>query len=109
MGKNELVIYEGAMCCTTGVCGPEPDQELIVFNETVKKLQNLYSGRLNIIRASLVFNSVYFFANKDVVKMLKEYGQEVLPITAFNGQIISRQKYPAYGELKKILDERIGR
>jgi len=108
MKKNELVFYEGAMCCATGVCGPEPDQELIVFNETVKKLQNLYNGRLNIIRASLIFNSLYFFANKDVVKMVKENGQGVLPITAFNGRIIGRQKYPAYDELKKILDERIG-
>ncbi len=38
--KNELIIYEGAMCCSTGVCGPEPDQNLIAFSETLKRLQN---------------------------------------------------------------------
>ena len=34
MSNQELTIYEGAMCCATGVCGPEPDRELIEFNET---------------------------------------------------------------------------
>ena len=29
MSGNNLIIYEGAMCCSTGVCGPEPDKELI--------------------------------------------------------------------------------
>jgi hypothetical protein len=36
MPKNELVIYEGAMCRSTGVCGAEPDKELNEFSETIK-------------------------------------------------------------------------
>ena len=72
--KNELIIYEGAMCCSTGVCGPEPDQELIALNETIKKLQGEYNGQLNIIRASLAFNSLMFFTNKEVFQMVKDNG-----------------------------------
>ena len=47
MSENNLIIYEGAMCCSTGICGPEPDKELIEFNETLKKRfkQNEYTDR----------------------------------------------------------------
>jgi hypothetical protein len=107
MRKNELIIYEGAMCCSTGVCGPEPDRELIEFNETVKKLQSQYNGQLNIIRASLAFNSLMFLANKEVFQMVKDNGQGILPITAINGEIVARQKYLKYEEIKKLLEEKI--
>ena len=107
MRKNELIIYEGAMCCSTGVCGPEPDREMIEFNETVKKLQSQYNGQLNIIRASLAFNSLMFFANKDVFQMVKDNGGTILPITAINGEIVAKQKYLKYDEIRKLLEERI--
>ena len=107
MPKNELIIYEGAMCCSTGVCGPEPDQELIALNETIKKLHVEYNGQLNIIRASLAFNSLMFFTNKEVFQMVKDNGQEILPITAINGEIVARQKYLKYDEIKKLLEEKI--
>ena len=107
MQKNELIIYEGAMCCSTGVCGPEPDKRLIEFSETVKKLQATYNGQLRIIRASLTFNTLMFTANKEVFQLVRENGQEILPITTINGEIIARQKYLKFEELKGILAERI--
>jgi hypothetical protein len=107
MRKNELIIYEGAMCCSTGVCGPEPDQALIAWNETIKKLQSQYNGQLNIIRASLAFNSLMFFANKEVFQLVKDNGGTILPITAINGEIVARQRYLKYDEIKKLLEERI--
>ena len=107
MPRNELIIYEGAMCCSTGVCGPEPDQELIALNETIKKLQGEYNGQLDIIRASLAFNSLMFFTNKEVLQLVKDNGQEILPITAINGEIVARQKYLKYDEIKILLAERI--
>lgn len=107
MPQNELIIYEGAMCCSTGVCGPEPDRELIEFNETVKKLQNQYDGQLNIIRASLVFNSLMFFANKQIFQLVKDNGQGILPITAINGEIVAKQRYLKYDEIRKLLEKRI--
>lgn len=107
MRKNDLIIYEGAMCCSTGVCGPEPNQELIAFNETVKKLQGRYNGQLNIVRASLAFNSLMFFANKEIFQLVKDNGQGILPITTVNGEIVARQKYLKYDEINKLLEEKI--
>ena len=44
MPNQELIIYEGAMCCATGVMRAEPDRELMEFNETLKRLTSEYNG-----------------------------------------------------------------
>ncbi len=106
MSKLELTIYEGAMCCATGVCGPEPDRELIEFNETLKRLSGEYNGNLKIIRASLVFNSLLFFANSEIARLVKDNGQEMLPITTVDGEIIAQKRYLKYDEIVKYLNER---
>ncbi len=106
MSKQELTIYEGAMCCATGVCGPEPDRELIEFNETLKRLTSEYNGNLKIMRASLVFNSLLFFANPEIARLVKENGPEILPITTVNGEIIAKKRYLKYDEIVKYLSER---
>jgi hypothetical protein len=105
MPTKELMIYEGAMCCATGVCGPEPDRELIEFNETLKHLINEYNGNLKIMRASLVFNSLLFFANQEIARLVKENGPAVLPITTMNGTIVARQKYMTYDQIKDVLEK----
>ena len=106
MPKNELIIFEGAMCCSTGLCGPEPDKELIEFSETIKKLPAEFEG-LKVTRAGLAFNPLLFSTNKEVLRLLKENGQGVLPITTLNGEIIARQKYLAFDELKRLIAEKI--
>ncbi|MCK9393166.1 MAG: arsenic metallochaperone ArsD family protein [Syntrophales bacterium] len=105
MSSKELTIYEGAMCCATGVCGPEPDRELIEFNETLKRLTSEYNGNLKIMRASLVFNSLLFFANPEIARLVKENGPAILPITTINGSIVARQKYMTYAEIKDVLEK----
>jgi hypothetical protein len=106
MPNQELIIYEGAMCCSTGVCGPEPDRELMEFNETLKRLTSEYNGNLKIMRASLVFNSLLFFANTEIARLVKENGPAILPITTVNGTIVARQKYMTYEQIKEILERK---
>ncbi|PKN10709.1 MAG: arsenical resistance operon transcriptional repressor ArsD [Deltaproteobacteria bacterium HGW-Deltaproteobacteria-7] len=109
MKKNELIIYEGAMCCSTGVCGPEPDQTLIAFNETLKRLQTEYGDQLTIMRASLTFNSLIFLSHPEIARLVKESGPEILPITTINGDLIARRKYLTYAELKAAIEEKMNR
>ncbi len=103
MVKRELTIFEGPMCCSTGICGPEPDRELIDINEALKKLAEEYKG-LKITRASMSFNPQLFLQTKEIRDMVKEKGPEILPITMIDGKIVKKQKYPKYAELKKLLD-----
>jgi hypothetical protein len=104
MAKIDLIIYEGAMCCSTGICGPEPDKVLIDFNETLKKIQHEFN-EVNVVRASISFNVNMFLEKNEIIELVKEQGPEVLPITTINGRIIAKQRYLTYEELKKAFEE----
>ena len=45
--------------------------------------------------------------NREVLQLIKENGQGILPITTINGEIVARQRYLKHDELKKILAERM--
>lgn len=92
------------MCCSTGICGPEPDKVLIEFNETLKKIQREFY-EVNVVRASISFNVNMFLEKNAIIELVKDQGPEVLPITTINGSIIAKQRYLTYEELKKALEE----
>jgi len=102
MKKTSLIIFEGPMCCSTGMCGPDPDKVLIELNNAVKKLQEEFPDA-EIIRASLSFNSQAFLENKEVLTLMKKHGASILPITVFNGKIVSKKKYLKYDEMKTLI------
>jgi len=102
MKHKELMIFEGVMCCSTGICGPEPDKTLVEFNDTLKRLQKDYPD-LKIQRANMSFNLDVFRENSDILKLVKEKGVEVLPVIRIDGSVVSQQKYLMYDELKKVL------
>lgn len=101
--KKELTIFEGAICCPTGVCGPNPDKELIEFNETLKKLGERYKD-LKITRASMSFNVQLFMQTPQVRDLVKTNGPSILPITVIDGKVVKKQKYPEYTELTQLLE-----
>jgi hypothetical protein len=101
MSKKELIIYEGVMCCSSGVCGPEPDKKLIDFNNALRKLKN--DEELNVVRASLSYDLSMFLDNKEIFQIVKENGPSVLPIVTLNGKIMSKQNYLTYEEIKQML------
>ena len=103
MLKKELTIFEGPICCPTGVCGPTADPVMIEFNETLKKLGEEYKG-LKITRASMSFNVTLFLQTPLIRDLVKEKGVGVLPVTVIDGKIVKKQAYPEYAELVKLLN-----
>jgi hypothetical protein len=104
MVKKEQTIFEGPICCPTGVCGPTTDKEMIELNEALKKLGDEYKG-LKIIRASMSFNVALFMQTPLIRNLVKEKGVDVLPVTVIDGAIVKRQAYPKYAELMQWLSE----
>jgi len=100
--SKKLVIYEGMLCCSTGICGPEPNQDLIQLSEDVKKLQAEFPDE-NIMRVSMSFNAQVFLQNPEILELLKRQGTEILPITTLNGKILAKQRYMTYKEMKAAL------
>lgn len=105
MEKKELIIFEGPMCCSTGICGPSPDKELIDINEALKKLAEEYKS-LKITRASMSFNPQLFLQTIEIKELVKANGPKILPITMIDGKIVKKEKYPGYAELKSLIDGR---
>jgi hypothetical protein len=101
--KKELMIFEGATCCPTGVCGPSPDKVLIEFNETLKKLGQEYKG-LKITRASMSFNVQLFLQTPEIRDLVRKNGPSILPVTMIDGKIVKKQEYPKYAELIPLLE-----
>ncbi len=103
MKHKKLAIFEGTMCCESGVCGVEPNMTLVEFNETLKKIKQDYP-ELAIQRANMSYNLEVFVKNPDILKIVREKGLDTLPIISIDGNILSNQKYPKYEELKQALE-----
>ena len=103
MKHNKLMIFEGTMCCESGVCGAEPDKILVEFSDTIKKLKRDYP-EMQIQRANMSHSLDVYRQNLDILQMIKAKGVGILPIISIDGNIVSQQRYMKYEELKQALE-----
>ena len=97
---KKMIIFEPAMCCGTGVCGPSVDPELLRVSTVLNNLKN--KGIL-VERYNLSNNPQIFVENKEVNEMLNKEGVEVLPVTMVNDNIVKTKGYPTDAEFCKLL------
>jgi len=97
-----VAIYEPAMCCPTGVCGPGIDPELLRVSAAVEAL-NKCSG-VEVRRFNLTNSPQEFVKNAEVSKLLNDEGVEVLPIVTVNGKVVMTKRYPSNDEFEELLD-----
>ena len=93
---NTLAIYDPAMCCSTGICGPQVDPALIRF---VADLKWLASNRVDVQRFNLAQSPAAFAANEIVRTALAEKGDAALPLLMANGKVVATGRYPERKEL----------
>ena len=98
---KKMVIFEPAMCCSTGVCGPGVDRQLLRVSTVINNLKN--NGIL-VERYNLASNPQIFVDNKTINKMLNELGVEVLPVTMVDDVIVKTKTYPTDDEFSNLLD-----
>ena len=89
---SKVQIYDRAMCCSTGVCGPDVDPVLPKFAADLEWLKG--QGH-DVQRFNLAQDAGEFAKNADVQKMLNEEGVDCLPLTIVDGRILSRSDYPS--------------
>lgn len=95
-----LQIFDPAMCCSTGVCGVDADQQLVNFAADVDwaKKQGAQIERSNLAQQPMAF------AENTVVKsFLERSGQEGLPLILLDGEIALTNRYPRRAELARWL------
>lgn len=96
--KIQICIYEGPMCCSSGVCGPSPDQKMIALQDTILKIEREYPD-VKVNRYTMNYQPQEFMKNLEVFQKVKEHKTELLPITTINGVIVSERDYLNYEEL----------
>ena len=101
---KKIEIFDPAMCCSTGVCGPSIDPELMRFATTINALKE---KGIVITRHGLSSEPQDFIANKVVNELLQKEGAAVLPITLVDGEVAKTKEYPTNEELAKWLDTEI--
>jgi len=98
--KMLLEVYDPAMCCSTGVCGPDVDDEVVDFANDVKWLK---SQGIDVQRFNLGQEPEAFKMNTSVLSRLKREGTECLPLLLVNGEIVSEGGYPDRRQLSDWL------
>ncbi len=94
-----VTIYDPPMCCSTGVCGPEPDPNLARF---AADLEWLKTQGVMVQRVNLAQEPARFVAEPAVKALLDETGGDDLPALVINGRIVARGQYPVRAELAEL-------
>lgn len=94
----KIEVFDPVLCCSTGICGVDIDQQLIDFAAdsawAVKQGGQIH--RFNLGQEPLEF------ANNTVVNaFLQRSGQESLPLVLVDGDIALAGRYPTKNELAR--------
>lgn len=98
----KIEIFEPTMCCSSGICGPSVDENLVKISENIEILKSEFEG-LVVERYQPQTHAMKFMANMEVGRLIRESGQKILPITVIDGKVIKTGEYPALDELKSSL------
>src|SRR5699024_2024615 len=88
---KKVEIFDPAMCCSTGVCGPSVDPELTRVSSAVYSLEQ---KNFDVTRYNLADAPGAFSDNKEVNQVLQEKGADALPITLLDNIVMKVGHYP---------------
>jgi len=95
-----LKIYDPAMCCSSGVCGPAVDDKLVQFSNF---LNGLDKDQYQVQRYNLSQQPEAYASNDIVNKILQEKGTDALPLIFVDDQLVSFGDYPSADQLGDFL------
>jgi hypothetical protein len=98
--SGTVEVYDPAMCCPTGVCGPGVDPALLRITRHLRWLQ---SRGVSVVRHGLAQEPGAFAANPRIAGLMAAFGDEALPATLVNGAVLAHGRYPTREELNTAL------
>ena len=90
-----IEVYDPAMCCATGICGPNVDPDLVNFAGMLSQLAKL---GVVIERYNLAQQPLAFARNAQVRAMLEKHGPSALPLIFWDGELHLQGRYPNHDE-----------
>lgn len=95
---KEIEIFDPAMCCSTGVCGPSVDKNLLRIATLIDALKNM---GIEVKRHNLSSEPQAFIHNEKVKLLLQKKGADVLPVTLVDGEIAVIGEYPTTAQMSE--------
>lgn len=95
-----IEVFDPAMCCSTGVCGPTVDPELVRFARDVAWFSQ---HDIEVVRHNLGQEPGAFVENAAVLAELQSKGPECLPIVYVDGVQVPGSGYPTRDQLMELL------
>jgi hypothetical protein len=95
---TKIQVFDPALCCSTGICGVDIDQEKVTFAANVDWLKSL-GGQIE--RFNLAQQPMAFAENPVVKGFLGRSGAEALPLILVDGEVALAGRYPHRAELAR--------
>jgi len=91
-----IEVFDPAMCCSTGVCGPSVDPRLVRFSADLDWLKD---QGVAVQRCNLAQQPMAFAQDPEVRAALEAQGESALPLIKVNGHVRSLGSYPLRAQL----------
>lgn len=101
---KKIEIFDPAMCCSTGVCGPSIDPDLMRIATVINSLKE---KGIVIKRHGLSTEPQDFISNKVISDILQTEGADILPVTLLDGKVVKTKQYPTNEELSTWLETEV--
>lgn len=95
---TRIMVFDPAMCCSTGVCGPSVDPELVRF---AADLDSIASEGVSVERFNLAQQPESFVAHPAVTEAMRERGDQALPVVLVDGRKVMEGAYPSRAQLER--------
>lgn len=97
---KKIQVFDPALCCSSGVCGTDADQQLVDFSADLDWARQL---GLAIERFNLAQQPMAFAENAVVKGLLERSGEAALPVTLVDGEVAFAGRYPSRVDLTRWL------
>ena len=95
---STIQIFDPALCCSTGVCGVDVDQQLV---NASADLDWAKQNGAQIERFNLAQQPMAFAENPIIKSFLERSGAEALPVILVDGEMALAGRYPNRIELAR--------
>ncbi len=95
---SNIQVFDGAMCCSSGVCGTDVDQHLVDFAADFAWAKQ---GGAQLERFNLAQQPLAYAQNPVVKAFLERSGAEALPLILVDGEVALAGRYPQRAELAR--------
>ncbi|CAN5422254.1 hypothetical protein BH09GEM1_BH09GEM1_29900 [soil metagenome] len=98
--EGTVAIFDPAMCCPTGVCGPAVDPDLLAITRDIRRLEKL---GVHVERYGLSQQPDVFVTQPRITGLMQAFGDKALPATLVNDEVFVYGRYPTFAEFEAAL------